>query len=773
MAQKYIGQAIKRTEDPRLVTGLGHYVDDIQLVDLHHVAFVRSIHAHARIRGVDTARAKKMPGVVAVFTGEDCRNVGSVPCASAIEGLKVPHHPVLALGKVKYLGEPIAAVVADSLYRARDAAEAVVVDYEPLPAVVDLDKAAAADAPRIHEEFSDNIAFFWVLAGGDVVKALKEADRVIKQKIVHQRLIPVSMEPRGVIARFLPGEQEMTLWSSTQIPHLMRTQVAIMLSLPENRLRVITPEVGGGFGCKLNVYGEEALLGFISMRLHKPVKWIETRRENFVATTHGRGQTGNLEIALKNDGTVTGIRYTVQADLGAYLQLLTPAIPTLTGLMLTGCYRIPNMRMGVKGLFTTKVATDAYRGAGRPEAAYVIERAMDLVAQELNLDPADVRRTNFPAKKEFPFATSTGLTYDSGNYEAALKKALKMFEYKKWRRLQEKERKKGRYLGIGLSTYVEICALGPSSAMPAGGWESATVRVEPTGKVTVLTGVSPHGQGEETSFAQIAAEMLGVTMEDVLVIHGDTGIVQYGLGTFGSRGLAMGGTAVYRAIEKLVKKATLLAAHLLEVPKKEIVFADGRFSVKNDPEKSLSIQEVALAAHLAKKLPAGLEPGLSASYFFEPSNFTFPFGTHVCAVEVDRETGKIKILKYVAVDDCGKVVNPMIVEGQIHGGIVQGLGQAFLEEAVYDEIGQLVTGTFMDYAIPRAHDAPWMELDRTETPTPVNPLGAKGVGEAGTIGSTPALVNAVVDALRPFGVRHVDMPLRPEKLWKLMQKEPQ
>lgn len=773
MGQKFIGHSIKRTEDPRLIGGLGHYVDDIPLVDLHHVAFVRSIHAHARIRSVDTSHALKMPGVVAVFTGEDCRAVGSVPCASSIEGLKVPHHPVLAIGKARYVGEPIAAVVADSIYRARDAAEAIAVDYEPLPAVVDLDKAAAADSPRIHEEFSDNIAFLWALTGGDVVKALKEADRVIKQKIVHQRLIPASMEPRGVMARFLPGEQELTLWSSTQIPHLMRTQVAIMLSLPENRLRVITPEVGGGFGSKLNVYGEEALLGFIAMQLHKPVKWIETRRENFVATIHGRGQTGNLEIAAKNDGTVTGLRYTVQADLGAYLQLLTPAIPTLTGLMLSGCYRIPNIRMGVKGLFTTKVATDAYRGAGRPEASYVVERAMDLVAQELNLDPVDVRRVNFPSKKEFPFATSTGLTYDSGNYEAPLKKALKIFEYKKWRRVQARERKNGRYLGIGLSTYVEICALGPSAAMPAGGWESATVRVEPTGKVTVLTGVSPHGQGEETAFAQIAADMLGVAMEDVLVIHGDTGIVQYGLGTFGSRGLAMGGTAVYRAIEIVVKKAKRLAAHLLEVPNKEIEFTDGRFFVRGDAARSLSIQEVSLASHLAKKLPAGAEPGLSATYFFEPSNFTFPFGTHVCTVEVDRETGQVKILKYVAVDDCGKVVNPMIVEGQIHGGIVQGLGQALLEEAVYDEIGQLVTGTFMDYAIPRAHDAPSMELERTETPTPVNPLGAKGVGEAGTIGSTPALVNAVVDALRPFGVKHIDMPLRPEKLWKLMQKEPQ
>ncbi|MBI2822364.1 MAG: xanthine dehydrogenase family protein molybdopterin-binding subunit [Acidobacteria bacterium] len=773
MAEKYIGQAIKRTEDPRLVSGLGHYVGDINLPDLHHVALVRSMHAHARIRQLDASRALPMPGVVGVFTGEDCKDVGSVPCASSLEGLKVPRHPVLALGKVHYLGEPIAAVVADSLYRAVDAAEALVVDYEPLPAVVDPEQAARAGSPLVHEEFSDNVAFVWSLAGGSVEQAFREADRVLKQRMVHQRLIPMAMEPRGVIARFQPGEQELTLWSSTQIPHLMRTQVAIMLGLAENRLRVIAPEVGGGFGSKLNVYGEEALLGLISMRLHKPVKWIETRRENFAGTIHGRGQVGDVEIAVKNDGRVTGVRYTVWADLGAYLQLLTPAIPTLTGLMLTGAYRIPSVRMDVKGVFTNKVATDAYRGAGRPEATYVVERVMDLVAQELNMDPVEVRRVNFPAKREFPFKTATGLVYDSGNYEAPLKRALRASGYSGWRRRQERERKKGRYLGIGVSTYVEICALGPSPAMPAGGWESATVRIEPTGRVTVLTGASPHGQGQETSFAQIAAEMLGVAMEDVLVLHGDTSIVQYGIGTFGSRATAVGGTAIYRAIEKLLKKATLLAAHLLEVPRKEVRFEAGRFVCRADPARSVSIQEVALASYTAKKLPAAFEPGLSATYFYEPSNFTFPFGAHICIVEVDRETGVIKILKYVAVDDCGRVINPLLVEGQVHGGIVQALGQAFMEEAVYDEIGQLVTGTLMDYAIPRAHDVPWMELDRTETRSPVNPLGVKGVGEAGTIGATPALVNAVVDALRPFAVRHIDMPLRPEKVWKLMRKEEQ
>ncbi|HEY3130182.1 MAG TPA: xanthine dehydrogenase family protein molybdopterin-binding subunit [Acidobacteriota bacterium] len=773
MAQQYIGQSVKRTEDPRLITGLGHYVDDMKLHDMHYVAFVRSIHGHARIRSVDISAALQMPGVVRIFTGEDCRSIGSIPCAGALEGLKVPAHPVLALEKVRYVGEPIVAVVATSLYLARDAAEAVTVDYQSLPAVVDLERAASADSPRIHEEFSDNIAYTWALTGGDLDQAFKEADKVIKQRMVHQRLIPVAMEPRAVIARFLPGEHELTLWSSTQIPHLMRTQVAIMLGLAENHVRVITPEVGGGFGSKLNVYGEEAALGFISMQLHKPVKWAETRRENFAATIHGRGQIGDLEVAIKKDGRVTGIRYKVWADLGAYHQLLTPAIPTLTGLMLTGSYRIPAARMDVTGVFTNKMATDAYRGAGRPEATYVIERVMDLVAQELSMDPVDVRRVNFPAKKDFPFATATGLTYDSGNYDAPLKKALKLAEYKKWRREQQKARKKGRYIGIGLSTYVEICAMGPSPAMPAGGWESATVRIEPTGKVTVLTGASPHGQGQETSFAQIAADMLGVTIEDIRVLHGDTGVVQYGIGTFGSRATAVGGTAVYRAIEKLLQKGTLLAAHLLQAPKKEIQFEGGKFSIKGDASKSISLQEMALASYTAKNLPVNFEPGLSSTYYFEPKNFTFPFGTHICVVELDGDTGEIKILKYVAVDDCGKVINPLLVDGQIHGGIAQGLGQALMEEAVYDESGQLITGTLMDYAIPRANDLPWFELDRTVTPSPVNPLGVKGVGEAGTIGSTPALVNAVVDALQPFGVKHIDMPLRPEKIWKLLQKEAQ
>ena len=793
--RKYVGQRVKRTEDPRLIKGLAHYVDDIRLPDTLHVAFVRSVYAHARINSIDASEALKTPGVVAVYTGKDVAKIGPVPCASALPDLKVPDYRVLAQDKVFFVGHPIAAVVATDAYIARDALDLVAVDYEDLPAVVDVEEAAKGGTV-IHESFGDNIAYKLTAGEGDIDAALAASDRVLKQRIVHQRLAPIAMEGRGVLARYFPGEEELTVWSSTQIPHLLRTQLALMIGIPENKLRVITPEVGGGFGSKLNVYAEEALLGWISMQLGKPVKWIEGRRENIQATIHGRGQVGYIEIGCKNDGTLTGLRYNVFADLGAYHQLLTPAIPTLTGLMLSGAYKIPAIQINVTGCFTTKMATDAYRGAGRPEATYVVERAMDLVAAELGIDPAEVRRKNFPAPSEFPFHTATGLDYDSGDYEGALNKAQELIGYKKLRAEQKKAREDGRLLGIGISTYVEICALGPSQAMPAGGWESATVRIEPTGKVTVLTGASPHGQGQETSFAQIAADELGVDLNDITVIHGDTGIVQYGIGTFGSRATAVGGTAVLVAIQKLKEKANKIAAHILQADASSLAFEGGRYSLQaaraaavgesepvvkvgeapagsipepqTEGKSSLTIQEVALAAHLAKELPPDTEPGLSATYFFEPKNFTFPFGTHIVVVEIDRETGDIKFLRYVAVDDCGKVINPMLVDGQLQGGIVQSIGQAMYEEVVYDDQGQLVTGSLMDYALPRATHVPWLELDRTETPSPVNPLGVKGVGEAGTIGATPAIVGAIVDALAPFGVKHLDMPVKPEAIWRII-----
>ena len=794
---KYVGKSVKRTEDPRLIKGLAHYVDDVRLPDTLHVAFVRSIYAHARINAIDTTEAANTPGVVAVYTGQDiAEKVGPVPCAAALPDLKVPDYRVLATGKALFVGHPIAAVVANDRYVARDAADLISVDYEELPVVVDVEQAAQGGA-LVHESFGDNIAYKLTSGEGDIEAALKSADRIVSQKMIHQRLAPIAMEPRGVLARYFPGEEELTVWSSTQIPHLLRTQLAIMIGIPENKLRVITPEVGGGFGSKLNVYAEEALLGWISMQLGKPAKWIESRRENVQATIHGRAQVGTVEVGCKNDGTITGLRYNVVADLGAYHQLLTPAIPTLTGLMLSGAYKIPAIQMNVTGVFTNKMSTDAYRGAGRPEATYVVERVMDIVAAELNMDPVEVRRKNFPKADEFPFHTATGLEYDSGDYDLALDKALDLSGYQSLRAEQAKARGEGKLMGIGMSSYVEICALGPSQAMPAGGWESATVRIEPTGKVTVMTGASPHGQGQETSFAQIAADELGVDLNDVTVIHGDTAIVQYGIGTFGSRATAVGGTAVFIAIQKLKEKAAKIAAHMMQCDASSVAFEAGKYSRQTasaaaagtsepvvpvaeapagalpEPQTNgrtgLTIQDIALAAHIAKELPPDTEPGLSATYFFEPKNFTFPFGTHICVVEIDKETGEVKIVKYVAVDDCGKVINPMLVDGQVHGGIVQSIGQALYEEVVYDDQGQLVTGELMDYALPKASQLPWLETDRTETPSPVNPLGVKGVGEAGTIGATPAIVNAVVDALSPYGVKHLDMPVRPEKVWQIIK----
>ena len=795
MADKTVGKPIKRTEDPRLIQGLAHYVDDIRLPDTLHAVFLRSIYAHARIKSIDTTAAQKLPGVVAVYTGQDTQKIGPVPCAAALPDLKVPDHRPLAINKVYFVGHPVAVVVAETKSAARDAVDLIEVDYQELPVALDEEKAADAKSAVIHEQFGTNVAYKLTAGEGDIAAALKSADKVVKQKILHKRLAPIAMEPRGVLARYFPGEQELTLWTSTQIPHLCRTQVAVMLGMPENKLRLITPEVGGGFGSKLNVYAEEALMGWISMQLNRPVKWIEGRRENMQATIHGRGQTGYIEIGFKNDGTLTGLRYNVFADMGSYFQLLTPAIPTLTGLMLSGCYKIPAIQINVTGVFTNKMSTDAYRGAGRPEATYVVERALDLVALELGMDPVEVRRKNFPQPNEFPFKTATGLFYDSGNYQGALDKALKMADYKKLREQQKAARKEGRLMGIGVSTYVEICALGPSSAMPAGGWESATVRVEPTGKVTVLTGASPHGQGEETSFAQIAADELGVGVNDVTVIHGDTAIVQYGIGTFGSRGLAVGGVAVYMAIQKLKDKAAKIAAHVLQCEK--AAFVDGKFCADgkakgevpapsapvaeapagalpkpNESGKTLTMQDIAMEAHVAKNLPADLEPGLSATAFYEPKNFTFPFGTHIAVVDIDTDTGEIHFQRYIAVDDCGKQINPMLVEGQVHGGIVQSMGQALFEEVVYDENGQLVTGTLMDYALPKAVMIPHLELDKTETPSPVNPLGAKGVGEAGTIGATPAIVAAVVDALAPYGVKHLDMPIKPEVVWQIIKNGP-
>jgi carbon-monoxide dehydrogenase large subunit len=783
-SKNLIGQALKRKEDPRLIAGISHYTDDLRPAGVCHMAVLRSPYAHARIKHINVTAARKLRGVLSVVTGADVAGkIGPIPCAADIPGLKRPVTTVLATDRVRYVGHPVAAVVAETRYIARDALDLIEVDYEPLPAVVDPEKAMHAESTRLYDEFKDNIAFEYKLESGDVDGAFKKAQKIIRQRIINQRLVPVAMEPRAVLAEYLPGEGTLTVHSSTQIPHLLKTQVALMVGLPETKVRVVAPEVGGGFGSKLNVYAEEGLAPYFAMRLNRPVKWAEGRRENMQATIHGRDQIADVHIAVRNDGTITGLAVKLIADLGAYHQLLTPLIPTLTPLMALGCYKIPAVRVELVGVFTNKMATDAYRGAGRPEATYMIERAVDLVAAELGKDPVEIRQKNFPKPKDFPFTSATGVVFDSGNYQASLKKALDLSGYAKLRKKQAEQRKRmaageipEKLLGIGVSTYVEICAMGPSSAMPAGGWESCTVRIEPTAQVTVLTGSSPHGQGQETTFAQIVGQMMGISAESVNVVHGDTQAVPYGIGTFGSRATAVGGAAMYKAVEKLKQKMALIAGHLLGIKPKgfkpeEMVFSGGRIFHKRQPKKSVAFGEVVGAAYVAKNLPPGVDPGLDATHFFEPSNFTFPFGAHICVVEVDTETGDVRISKYVAVDDCGNIINPLLVRGQVHGGIAQGLGQALFEEAVYDENGQLITGTLMDYAVPKAGQLPVYITDHTCTPSPVNPMGVKGVGEAGTIGSVPSLVNAVVDALHPFGVRHLDMPLKPEKVWRAMKKK--
>ena len=764
--EKLVGKAIRRREDPRLITGNATYVEDIQMPGMLHACIVRSPHGAANIRSIHSSAAAGHPGVVAVFTGKDTAAVGPVPCGASLPGLRVPYHHILATERVYFVGHPVAVVVATDRYIARDAADLVEVDWEPLPTVTDPERALAEGAPAVHPEWPDNVAFNYHQEGGDVDKAFAEAEVVVKQRITSQRLIPTSMETRGVVAEWHSGDRALTLWSSTQIPHLMRSLVAQMLGIPENRLRVVTPEVGGGFGSKLNVYAEEALMGFVAMKVGKPIKWIESRRENFTCTIHGRGHVDYFELAAKRDGTICGLKLKLIQDLGAYHQLLTPAIPTLSVLMMPGLYKCHDIRADIVGVFTNAVPTDAYRGAGRPEATHGIERMVDILAAELKMDPAEIRLKNFVAPESFPYATATGLTYDSGNYAAPLMKALDTVGYVKLREQQRQAREAGRFMGIGISTYGEICAIGPSPATPAGGWESATVKIEPSGKVTVMTGCSPHGQGEETTFAQIAADELGVDIDNVLVLHGDTAIVQYGIGTFGSRGTAIGGTAMYFAIQELKQKIKRYGAMLLESD--DVSFANG-VCTDNATGKTVTLAQMAGASYRAMKLPPNTEPGMVATYFWEPPNFTFPFGAHIVVTEVDPETGDIEIKRYVAVDDCGKIINPLLVAGQVHGGVVQGLGQALWEEAIYDDNGQLVTGELMDYVIPKASMIPWIEDAHTETPSPVNPLGVKGVGEAGTIGCSPAVVNSVVDALSPLGVRHIDMPLSPEKIWKVME----
>ena len=778
MTTKVFGSRIKRREDPRMITGQGNYVDDIKLVGMLHMFLVRSPHAHANIRGIDSSRAKALEGVVAIFTGEEFKeHLGSLPVGWPVPDTKeVPHYP-LAVGTVRYVGDAVAAVIATDAFTAADAAELVEVDYEPLPAVVTMEEAVKSGAPQLHEDAPNNVAFEWEVGGGDVDQAAKDAEVLVKQRIVNQRLIPNAMEARGVLADYNRGTNQLTVWTSSQIPHLVRLLMSLVTGHPEHQLRIIAPDVGGGFGSKLYLYAEEVITAMVAKQLGRPVKWIEQRTEAYLATTHGRDHVSDVEIMGAKDGTITGLRATTYANMGAYLSTFAPLIPTyLYGLVFVGPYSFPNVKCKVIAPFTNTTPVDAYRGAGRPEATYLIERMVDLFAAEIGVDPAEVRRKNFIAPFDDGHDVPTGVTYDSGNYEPALDKALEMVGYQQFRQVQAQARGEGRYLGIGLSSYVEICGGAPSAIATtlgarAGLWESSLVRVHPTGKVTVFTGSSTHGQGHETTFAQLAASELGVPVDDVEVIHGDTQQVPFGTGTFGSRSAAVGGGAIYLSTSKIREKAKRLAAHLLEAAEEDIVYEDGKLFVRGAPATAKTIQEVALAAHVyAEDLPEGMEPGLEATSYFDPKNFTWPFGTHVAVVEIEPETGEVKLQRYICVDDVGNVINPMIVDGMVHGGIAQGVGQALQEEAIYDDSGQLITGSMMDYAVPTAEDFPMYETARTVTPTPVNPMGVKGAGETATIAAAPAVINAVVDALSPFGVQHIDMPATAEKVWRLLQE---
>lgn len=775
---KLVGQRVKRREDPRLIQGLASYVDDLKVAGMQHLAFKRSDVAHGRITRIDTSAAEKMDGVEAVFTGAQIAEI--VPPMPIGTPFPSPAHHAVAVDVVRYAGEPVAVVVARDRYVARDAADAIVVSYERLPAVVDLEQAMTGKPTVIHKDFANNLAVPFVPGGTGVGadysvddtainKAFAAAEVVISQRMMNQRLAPTAIEGRGVLAHYEPGRGTMTIWSSTQNPHILRTMIAAMNGLGQDQVRAIAPEVGGGFGAKINIYGEEYVAAAISKKLGVPIKWVEDRSEAFVATIHGRDILGYIDLAAKRDGTVLGLKLRLIADIGAYNMLLTAAIPTLTMLMANATYNIPAVRVTLTEVFTNKTPTDAYRGAGRPEATYFVERAMDMLARELKMDPADLRRKNFIQPYQFPFATQMGAVYDSGDYEKCMDLALKNAKWTQLKAERDAAKAQGRLVGLGLAMYVEVCGLGPSSSLPTGGWEHSGVTIERDGRISATTGASPHGQGNETTFGQMLADQFGVPLEHVTILHGDTSIVKQGIGTFGSRSQAVGGTALHLAGGKVKAKMAKFAAALMEANEDDIVFENGRVFVKGAPAAGKSFAEVAAYAYVPVPLPPGLEPGLSDEAFFEPANNTYPFGCHISMIEVDRETGEPKLLKLVAVDDAGNLINPLIVEGQIHGGLAQGIGQAMIEEVVYNSDGQNMTGSFMDYAVPRATDFPRFELDATVTPTPVNPLGAKGVGEAGTLGSTPCIVAAAVDALSEFGVTHIDMMLRPEKLWRIIQ----
>ena len=778
-----IGTRMLRREDPALLTGEGKYTNDLNIPGALHLAVLRSPYAHAKIISIDTSAAKALPGVIAVYTGAELASewAGPMPCAWPVTpDMKNPAHYPLAVSKVCYVGDGVVAILATNETASRDALDLVDVQYEPLKAVVDVEESLK-DNIIIHDELGTNKSYTWPLlveeTPGCVEEAFKKAKYTVSERYVQQRLLPMAMEPRAVAAVPQPFGGDITLYSSTQVPHILKVMTALTLGIPEHQVRVIAPSVGGGFGSKLNVYAEELLCVALSRKHKLPVRWVEERTENSQATIHGRGQVQYVELAADEQGKLMAVRVRIIGDMGAYLQLVTPGVPILGAFLYAGVYDIPKAYDFIcTGVFTTLTPTDAYRGAGRPEATYAIECAMDALAREMKIDPFELRKRNFIQKEQFPYTAFSGLTYDSGDHLLAADKAAGIADYAGIRAKQAKQNVPGakKLLGIGMSSYFEMCGLAPSRVLAslnygAGGWEAATVRVLPTAKVQVVTGTSPHGQGHETSWAMIASEKLGIPPEDIDVLHSDTAIAPLGLDTYGSRSLPVGGVAVAGACDKVIDKAKLIAAHQLECSADDLEFAGGIFSVKGSPDRAVPIAALAFAAFTAHNLPDGLEPNLEAQYTYDPPNFSWPFGTHMAIVEIDVETGKIEVLKYVAVDDCGVQINPLIVEGQVHGGVIQGLAQALFEEAVYDEDGNLKTTTLAEYLVPAACDVPSITTAHTVTPSPTNQLGVKGIGEAGTIGAAPTIINAIIDALSSLGVKHMPMPASPQTVWRAIQ----
>lgn len=766
---KYMGKAIKRVEDPRFIQGRGKYVANLKLANMGHAAVKRSPFAHAKINGVDVSAAKALDGVIAVYTGQDMQaaGVGSLPCGFNPPGIVTAPHMALAVDKVRHVGDGVAVVIANDIYTAYDALDLIEVDYEPLPVVVDAKKATAADAPQVHDEIPNNTSFHWPLGESDTVMgAINESDHVVELDFINQRLIPNAMEPRACVAEWNAFTEEMTVWTTSQNPHLIRLLMSMAtLGIPENRLRVISPDVGGGFGSKIFHYPEEVIVPWCSKQLGQPIKWVSTRSEAFITDAHGRDHVTTAKLGFNNDGTFTALHVQTWANMGAYLSTFAPMIPTALYITLfSGLYKIPHIFGESWGTMTNTVPVDAYRGAGRPEASYLLERLIDIAARDLNMDPIELRRKNFIQPDEFPYQTPVAMVYDSGDYDQLFDKAMEVSGYNEMIKERDSARQEGRLVGIGVSGCIEASGAGPSKVVTSLGagvglWEHGLVRVHPTGKISVLTGTHAHGQGHETTFAQLVADELGVPMEDIEIVHGDTSKTPFGLGTYASRSAAVGGTAIMKSCEKIREKMKAIAAYQLEAAVEDMVYdqENGTIHVQGSPDRSKTFVDISVAA-LMGHIPDDMEPSLEEATFFDPPNFTFPNSAHIAMVEVDKESGEISLLKYAAVDDVGNVINPMIVEGQLQGGIVQGVGQALLEHGIYDEDGQLLTGSFLDYAMPRADNVPMSTLGRIEIPSPSNPLGVKGAGEMGTIAGTPTVANAVMDALHPLGVRHVDIP---------------